>query len=114
MAYDPGYETRLREDLAKALGPRLEEMSERKMFGGLCFILNGNMLCGVHKAGLMYRVGKGNAEAALALDGAQPMAFTGRPMGGMIELYETDLDRDSTRTELLRLALDFVDALPAK
>lgn len=114
MGYDPGFETLLHEDLADALGPRTEELSDRKMFGGLCFMLNGNMLCGCHKRGLMYRVGKGNAAAALTLEGAQPMAFTGRPMGGMIELYEDDLDRDATRAGLLRHALDFVDALPPK
>ncbi|MCJ7872276.1 TfoX/Sxy family protein [Phaeobacter sp. J2-8] len=114
MAYDPGFETLMNEDLGAALGPRIAELSERKMFGGLCVMLNGNMLCGVHKRGLMYRVGKGGADAALALEGARPMAFTGRPMGGMIELYEDDIDRDDTRMGLLRLALDFVDALPAK
>jgi len=114
MAYDPGFETLMREDLHEALGPRTEELSERKMFGGLCYMLNGNMLCGVHKRGMMYRVGKDRADQALALEGAQPMAFTGRPMGGMIELYEDDLDREATRAGLMRLALDFVDALPPK
>ncbi|WP_283646622.1 TfoX/Sxy family protein [Marinovum algicola] len=114
MAYDPGHETLLREDMGEALGPRVVELSERKMFGGLCFMLNGNMLCGVHRDGLMYRVGKENADRALALEGAHPMAFTGRPMGGMIELYEDDLDRDTTRQGLMALALDFVDALPPK
>ena len=114
MSYDPGFETLLRDDLTEALGPRTGELSERKMFGGLCFMLNRNMLCGVHKRGLMYRVGKGNADTALALEGAQPMTFTGRPMGGLIELHEDDMDRDATRTGLLALALQFVDRLPPK
>ena len=114
MAYDPGFETLMQEDLVAALGPRTEDLSERKMFGGLCYMLSGNMLCGVHKHGMMYRVGKANADQALALEGAQPMAFTKRPMGGMIELYEDDIDREDTRAGLLALALDFVDALPAK
>ncbi len=114
MGYDPGHESLLRDDLAEALGPRCDEISERRMFGGLCLMLNGNMLCGVHKGGLMYRVGKARAEAALRLEGAQPMAFTGRVMGGMIALSEEDLPRDATRRGLLRLALAFVNALPPK
>ncbi|MDA7429815.1 TfoX/Sxy family protein [Primorskyibacter aestuariivivens] len=114
MAYDPGHETLLREDLGAALGPRADELDERRMFGGLCFMMAGNMLCGVHKRGLMYRVGKDRAEAALAIPGAQPMAFTGRPMGGMIELYEDDLGRDDTRKGLLALAVEFVDTLAPK
>lgn len=114
MAYDPGHETLLREDMGAALGPRADELSERRMFGGLCFMLAGNMLCGVHKNGLMYRVGKDRAAQALDLPGAAPMAFTGRPMGGMIELYEDDLEREDTRAGLLALAVEFVDTLPAK
>lgn len=114
MGYDPGHERLLRDDLAAALGPRCAAISERRMFGGLCLMLDGNMLCGVHKDGLMYRVGKAHAEAALQLAGAQPMAFTGRVMGGMITLAEDELPRDATRRDLLRLALAFVGTLPPK
>ncbi|TNF18583.1 MAG: hypothetical protein EP318_17545 [Rhodobacteraceae bacterium] len=114
MAHDPGVETLMRADLDAALGPRCAELSDRRMFGGICVLLNGNMLCGVHGRGLMYRVGKDQADQALAFERAQPMTFTGRPMGGMIELYADDLAHTDTRTGLLRLALDFVDALPPK
>lgn len=114
MAHDPGHETLLREDLGAALGPRADGLIEKRMFGGICFMLAGNMLCGVHGHGLMYRVGKDRAEAALRLPGARPMTFTARPMGGMIELYEDDLDREATRAGLLALAVEFVDTLAPK
>ena len=59
MAYDEGLAELLRGDVAE-----LGAIAEKKMFGGLCFMLNGNMLCGVHKGGAMFRVGKDNAAEA--------------------------------------------------
>ena len=84
------------------------------MFGGLCFLLDGNMLCGVHKGGGMFRVGKDNEAAALAVPGAGPMTFTGRRMGGMVDVTDAGLADDAARAEWLRLARDFVGGLPAK
>ena len=80
MAYDEGLAQVLRDALTGTDG-----ITEKKMFGGLCFMLNGNMLCGVHKDGAMYRVGKDHEDAALSLPGARKMDFTGRPMGGFID-----------------------------
>lgn len=76
MAIDQGIYEVLKDDIGA-----LEGLSEKKMFGGIAFMLRGNMLCGVHKDGAMYRVSKDNEEAALALPGARKMTFTGRPMG---------------------------------
>jgi hypothetical protein len=73
MAYDEELAQTLRDALA-----RLEGVAERKMFGGLCFLLNGNMLCGTYRDRGMFRVGKENAAAALALPHVAPMAMTGR------------------------------------
>lgn len=109
MAYDPGLAQILRDDLAA-----LDGITEKKMFGGLCFLLNGNMLCGVHKGGGMFRVGKDNEPAALAVDGAAPMTFTGRKMGGLIDVSDDGLADDARRSRWLALAQDFVAALPAK
>lgn len=109
MAYDSG----LYEILKNDLGDR-PDMVEKKMFGGNAFMLNGNMLCGVHKGGAMYRVGKEHEAAALAPPGARKMDFTGRPMGGFIDAGEEAMADDDTRAELLRLAVDFVSSLPAK
>lgn len=109
MAYDEGLAEILRDDLTDLSG-----VTEKKMFGGLCFLLNGNMLCGVHKGGAMFRVGKDNEAAAMAMDGAGPMEFTGRKMGGMIDVTDESLANDTSRAEWLRLSLDFVKPMPAK
>lgn len=113
MAIDEGSAELMRGDLA-----HLSSVTEKRMFGGLAFMLNGNMLCGVHGAGVgggaMYRVGKDNQAEALALPGAGPMEFTGRPMGGMVSLMAEAMGEDDVRARLLALAVDFVGALPAK
>lgn len=109
MAYDEGQAQLMRDDLADEYG-----VSEKRMFGGLCFMLNGNMLCGVHKDGAMFRIGKENEQAALDIEGASPLGFTGRKMGGMVEITDEALVDDAARAELFRLAIDFVGQLPAK
>ena len=109
MAYDEGLAQILRDDLATLAG-----VTEKKMFGGLCFLLNGNMLCGVHRGGGMFRVGKDHEAKALAIDGAGPMQFTGRKMGGMVDVSDDVFEDDTRRRQLLDLALDFVGSLPAK
>jgi len=109
MAYDEGLAELMREDLGARPG-----LSEKKMFGGLAFLIDGNMLCGVHKGGAMYRVGKDNQAEAEALAGVGPMEFTGRPMGGMVDANEDAMATDATRAALLRLSLAFVTALPPK
>jgi TfoX/Sxy family transcriptional regulator of competence genes len=57
---------------------------EVKMFGGLCFMLNGNMVAGTSKRGLLVRVGKDQQLDALSRPGAKPMEMAGRPMAGYI------------------------------
>ena len=108
MAYDEGQAQMLRDALAD-----LEDLSERRMFGGLCLMWRGNMLCGVHKNGGMARVGKELHAEALAIEGVGPMAFTGRPMGGMVE-FDDDVFADDRLTQVLDLARAFIGSLPAK
>ena len=88
------------------------------MMGGLCFLLNGNMIGAADrtKSGvkrLMFRVGKDNDEAAATLTGAQPMIQGGRRMTGFFFVDQDDCD-DQTFTNWLNLALDFVNAFPPK
>lgn len=109
MAYSEQHAEILRNAVAGLSG-----ISEKKMFGGLCFLMNGNMLCGVHKDGGMARVGKDNEAAALELDGVDPLSFTGRKMGGMVEMTPAALENDETRSAVLKLAADFVGSMPAK
>ena len=109
MAYDEGLAQILRDDLAQTNG-----VSEKKMFGGLCFMLNGNMLCGVHTKGSMFRVGKENESTAMDIEGALPLGFTGRKMGGMIDVTDDAFEDDERRLQWLNLAKQFVGNLPSK
>lgn len=109
MAYDEGLAEMMREDL----GVR-EGLSEKKMFGGLCFLLNGHMVCGVHSGGAMYRVGKASEDEARALPGTGPMMFTGRAMGGMVDADEEAIADDDVRGQLTALSLAHAASLPPK
>ena len=109
MAYDAGHAELMRGDLADLTG-----LDEKRMFGGIAFLRHGHMICGVHKDGAMYRVGKAAEAEALALPGARPMAFTGRPMAGFVELGDDGLADDDTRARLSALALAYVATLPPK
>ncbi|MDA5094927.1 TfoX/Sxy family protein [Aliiroseovarius sp. KMU-50] len=109
MAFDPEVYEILAHDLIAT-----PDIVEKKMFGGIAFMLAGNMLCGVHRDGAMYRVGKENEAEALALDGVEPMAFTGRRMGGFIDASREALNDDAIRAQLLQLATSYVATLPAK
>ena len=82
MAYDEGLAALLREDLAG-----LDGVAEKKMFGGLAFMKDGHMLCGVRKGGGMFRVGKPHHEAALAIAGVSPMAFTGAYLASLTNIF---------------------------
>ncbi|KAA9009086.1 TfoX/Sxy family protein [Histidinibacterium aquaticum] len=109
MAYDEGLADMLREDLGDRAG-----ITERRMFGGLCFMLEGHMLCGVMADHGMYRVGKPREDEPLTLEGVIPMARTGRPMGGIVEVAPEAMADDGLRLRLLDLALANVQSLPAK
>lgn len=108
MAYDEGLAELLRNALAD------QPVTEKKMFGGLCFLLHGNMICGVHKGGAMFRVGKPNDAAALALPGVQPMSFTGKPMAGFVDATDEATVDDTLRSQLIAMSVSFVKTLPAK
>ena len=91
MAYDEGLAQRIREVLEDR-----EDLSEKKMFGGLAFLLGGNMCVGVVKGELMLRVGPDRYEEALRQPHARKMDFTGRPMKGFVYVacdgFESDAD----------------------
>lgn len=108
MAYDEGLAHLLREDLSAEL------ITEKKMFGGLCFLRHGHMVCGVHKNGAMFRLGKQNEAATLALEGIGPMMFTGKPMAGFVDCDDEAAADDHIRGQLVALALAFVKTLPPK
>ena len=79
MAYDEALAERTRDALTGR-----ESVSERKMFGGLAFMVGGNMACGVIGEDLMVRLEAEDAERALSEKHTRPMDFTGRPMKGFL------------------------------
>ncbi len=79
MAYDEAFAQRIR----RALGARAG-VTEKKMFGGLAFLLDGKMVCGIVKDDLVVRVGAERYEDALRKLHVRPMDFTGRPMRGYV------------------------------
>jgi TfoX/Sxy family transcriptional regulator of competence genes len=109
MAYDEALAARVRAAMAGRDG-----LSERKMFGGVCFMLHGNMFAGVESGRVMLRVGAGRFEAALAKPGARPMDFTGRPMTGFVFVDGSAVESDSLLHDWLHEALGYVEMLPPK
>ena len=86
---------------------------EVKMFGGIGFMLNGNMLVAVSKRGLLARVGKDAEAEALLRPGARAMEMRGRVMRGYI-FVEPEVLTDAHIADWLRLARSFVATLPRK
>ena len=109
MAYDEALAGRIRE----AIGAR-EGVTERKMFGGLCFMAGGNMFCGIVHDDLMARVGPNDHVAALAMPGARPMDFNGKPMKGMVYVGAPGIDDDASLSRWVSQCYDFAASLPAK
>jgi TfoX/Sxy family transcriptional regulator of competence genes len=90
MAYDEGLAQRIRELLDD--DPRI---SEKKMFGGVAFLVNGKMGVGIIQDELMVRVGPEAFEDALAQPHARAMDFTGRPMRGFVQVAPAGFEEDA-------------------
>ncbi|MCA9810737.1 MAG: TfoX/Sxy family protein [Candidatus Dadabacteria bacterium] len=109
MAYDETLAGRLRDALRGA-----GAVSEKKMFGGIAFMLNGNMCCGVINDLLMARVGPGAYSGALERPHARPMDFTKRPMKGYVYVEPGGLRSDEELREWVCRCVEFVRTLPEK
>ena len=109
MAYSENTAARVRQALAAADG-----VTERRMFGGLVFMVNGNMCCGVAQDRLMLRVGPEQYAAALAQPYAGVMDFTGRPLRGYVVVPPAGFATAAALQEWVNRALSFVQTLPAK
>lgn len=108
MPHDPHLADRLRAALKHVPG-----IVEKKMFGGYCWMLRGNMLCGVEVGRFMFRVGRELQAQALARPGATPMDITGRPMRGFVWVRAEHADGAELR-DWIELASSYVGNLPAK
>lgn len=109
MAYDEGLAERLRDAFTTRT-----DVIEKKMFGGIAFMVSGHMCCGVTGDDLMVRVGPEQHEDALLLPHARPMDFTGRAMKGMVYVEPNGLDSDENLQAWVNRALSFVTTLAPK
>jgi TfoX/Sxy family transcriptional regulator of competence genes len=92
----------------------LATAEEKKMFGGIAFMVNGNMTVGVNQDDLIVRVGLKNFETALKKSGVDLFKPTGKPMAGWITVASDGQDTDEDLKYWIELALEFVRTLPAK
>jgi TfoX/Sxy family transcriptional regulator of competence genes len=109
MAYDEALASRVRETLGE--GP---EITERKMFGGIAFMLSGNMAVGVSKDDLMVRTDPDDQDEALAQPGVRVFDMTGRPMKGWILVSPEATEDDADLQKWVEVGLDFAGSLPPK
>lgn len=107
MAYEEKLAGRVRKLLANRKG-----FAEKKMFGGLCFLLKGKMICGVLKEDLVLRVGPEKYEAALARPHVRPMNFTGRPTTGFVFVGPGGCRTDNALKKWVTQAAEYVLSLP--
>jgi TfoX/Sxy family transcriptional regulator of competence genes len=108
MPYDPELADRMRVQLRPRTG-----VVEKKMFGGYCWMLHGNMLCGVEVGRFMFRVGAAQEAEALARPGARPMDITGKPMKGFVWVDAREAD-GAPLEAWIELAARYVGSLAPK
>jgi TfoX/Sxy family transcriptional regulator of competence genes len=90
------------------------DVTERKMFGGLAFLIRDHMTVGIVGRDLMVRVGAAQFETALAQPHARPMDFTGRPSKGMVYVSPAGLRTERSLSRWIDRARQFVDTLSDK
>ena len=109
MAFDESLAARIRDALARRKG-----VEEKKMFGCICFFINGNALAGVWKDRLIARLGPDEGEAALREPHVRAFDITGRPMRNWVLVGPEGVQDDEQLSAWIQRAVKFVGALPAK
>jgi TfoX/Sxy family transcriptional regulator of competence genes len=109
MAFSEELAERIRVALA-----RRKNVEEKKMFGGVGFLLNGNMLVGVWKHSLIARLGPDNYDDALLEPHVREFDITGKPMKGWVLIEPEGVEDDERLSDWIGRAMKFVKALPAK
>ena len=107
MAFDADIASRIREVLSSR-----NDVSERKMFGGLCLMVGGHMCCGLTDKTLMLRVGPAQYEKVLAMAHTRPMDFTGRPLTGFVCVAPAGFKTKRDLARWLNLSLAYIEGLP--
>jgi hypothetical protein len=109
MAYDLKLAQRVRTTIGSASG-----LSEREQFGGIAFLVRGNVACGIIGEDLLVRVGPDMHEAAMKMKGAKPFSLTGRPSKGWVLASRSGLKGPATLKQWVDMGLEFARSLPPK
>lgn len=109
MAYDEDLAQRIRRVLGEA-----PDLVERKMFGGIGFMLRGNMACGIHKDKLIVRVGPERYQETLARPHTMPFDMTGRPMRGWVMVAPEGCETESLLEDWVQQGVKFALSLLPK
>ncbi len=109
MAFDESLAERIRQSLG-----RKKVIKEKKMFGGIAFLLNGNMCVGVWKDSLVVRLGSEQSDKALKEPFVKEFDITGRPMKGWVLVAPNGVEGDDQLDEWLQRAVKFVAKFPRK
>ncbi len=109
MAYDEGLAHRVREILSEQPG-----LVEKKMFGGIGYMLGGNMACGVNKENLIVRVGREKYEVAMDRPHTSVFDITGRAMKGWVVVGPEGYEADEALKAWVQQGVDFALSLPSK
>jgi TfoX/Sxy family transcriptional regulator of competence genes len=109
MAYNEALAQRIRAAL-----PGIPGITEKKMFGGIAFLVDGNMACGVSKDNLMARINPADTDAALAQPHVRTFDMTGRPMKGWVLVEPAGLQTDDSLRRWIDQTVAFAQSLPPK
>src|SRR6202453_2263174 len=109
MAFDEILAARIRHALARKKG-----IEDKKMFGGICFMLNGNMLVGVWKDSLIVRLGENQGQEALLEPHVKPFDITGKPMKNWVLVKPEGIKDDEQLKGWIQRAVKFVGKMPGK
>ena len=102
------------EDRIDRLDSRFGEITKKKMFGGVCYLLNGNMCFGIYKDSMIIRTTREQADRLLKEEYFSPFDITGRPMKGWVLVSPDAVETEEQLLEMLKLGADYANTLPKK
>ena len=102
------------EDRIDRLAPRFGDLTKKKMFGGVGYMLKGNICFGIHKEFLLIRTSPERAESLLKSEYFSIFDITGRPMKGWVLVSPDAVETEEQLSEMLKLGLDYAETLPRK
>lgn len=103
MAYDEFLAERIR----RVFKDKGVEVEEKKMMGGICYLVDDKMCAGIIKDSLMARIGPERYDEAMKIKGCKPMDFTGRPMKGFVYVEADGIDMENDLAEWIQRCLDY-------